>query len=72
VASASVGVHPDVMSQHGSDRHGGDRGEGNHATPATMRATRTRLELVPGACHFWKGASDVAAIIARSVAFLRV
>jgi acetyl esterase/lipase len=29
------------------------------------------LELVPGATHFWKGASDVAAIIARSVEFLR-
>ena len=29
------------------------------------------LELVPGASHFWKGASDVAAIIRRSVEFLR-
>ena len=29
------------------------------------------LELVPGATHFWKGASDVAAIIARSIEFLR-
>jgi len=29
------------------------------------------LELVPGATHFWKGAGDVAAIIARSVEFLR-
>ena len=28
------------------------------------------LELVPGASHFWKGAGDVAAIIARSVEFL--
>ena len=72
MVSASVDVQPDVMSQHRSDRHGGDRGEGNHATPATMHATRTRLELVPGASHFWKGASDVAAIVARSVAFLRV
>jgi hypothetical protein len=26
---------------------------------------------VPGASHFWKGAGDVAAIIARSVEFLR-
>jgi acetyl esterase/lipase len=29
------------------------------------------LELVPGATHFWKGASDVAAIIQRSIEFLR-
>ena len=28
------------------------------------------LELVPGATHFWKGASDVAAIIRRSIGFL--
>src|SRR3984885_4173135 len=31
---------------------------------------RVELELVPGASHFWKGASDVPAIIARSVEFL--
>ena len=29
------------------------------------------LELVPDASHFWKGASDVAAIIRRSIDFLR-
>jgi len=29
------------------------------------------LELVPGATHLWKGASDVPAIIARSIEFLR-
>jgi acetyl esterase/lipase len=29
------------------------------------------LELVPGATHFWKGADDVAAIIRRSIEFLR-
>jgi len=33
--------------------------------------TRVELELVPGASHFWKGASDIAAILARSVEFLR-
>ena len=32
---------------------------------------RVELELVPGATHFWKGAADVAAIIARSIEFLR-
>jgi acetyl esterase/lipase len=29
------------------------------------------LELVPGATHFWKGASDVDGIVRRSVEFLR-
>lgn len=29
------------------------------------------LDLVPGATHFWKGASDVPAIIRRSIEFLR-
>jgi len=29
------------------------------------------LELVPGASHFWNGASDVAAIVRRSIEFLR-
>jgi acetyl esterase/lipase len=29
------------------------------------------LELVPGATHFWKGASEVPAIIGRSIEFLR-
>jgi acetyl esterase/lipase len=32
---------------------------------------RVELELVPGASHFWHGASDVAAIVRRSVEFLR-
>jgi acetyl esterase/lipase len=29
------------------------------------------LELVPGASHFWDGAADVPAIVARSAAFVR-
>ncbi len=29
------------------------------------------LELVPGATHMWKGASDVDGIVRRSVEFLR-
>lgn len=29
------------------------------------------LELVPGATHFWNGASDVPAIVRRSIEFLR-
>jgi acetyl esterase/lipase len=39
---------------------------------ALRRAGATvELELVPGATHFWKGASDVAAIMRRSIEFLR-
>ena len=30
------------------------------------------LELVPGATHFWNGASDVGGIVRRSVDFLRM
>ena len=29
------------------------------------------LELVPGATHFWNGASDVPGIVRRSIEFLR-
>jgi dienelactone hydrolase len=29
------------------------------------------LELVPGATHFWDGASDVNGIVRRSIDFLR-
>ena len=29
------------------------------------------LELVPGATHFWNGASDLGGIVRRSVQFLR-
>lgn len=32
---------------------------------------RVELELVPGATHFWKGASDVGGIVCRSVQFVR-
>jgi acetyl esterase/lipase len=39
---------------------------------ALRRAGATvELELVPGATHFWKGASDVDAIMRRSIEFLR-
>ena len=34
-------------------------------------AATVELELVPGATHFWNGASDVGAIVRRSVQFLR-
>jgi acetyl esterase/lipase len=40
--------------------------EALHAAGATAE-----LELVPGATHMWKGASDVGGIVRRSVQFLR-
>jgi dipeptidyl aminopeptidase/acylaminoacyl peptidase len=33
--------------------------------------TEVELKLVPGATHFWNGASDITAIVRRSVDFLR-
>ncbi len=39
--------------------------------PPVLLMHGTADDLVPGASHFWKGAGDVAAIIARSVEFLR-
>ena len=32
---------------------------------------RVEVELVPGATHFWNGASDVNGIVRRSIEFLR-
>jgi dipeptidyl aminopeptidase/acylaminoacyl peptidase len=37
----------------------------------TAAGATVELELVPGATHFWNGADDVAAIVRRSVRFLR-
>ena len=37
----------------------------------TAAGATVELELVPGASHFWNGASDVAAIVWRSIEFLR-
>lgn len=41
------------------------------AEALTSGGAEVELELVPGATHFWHGADDVAAIVRRSVAFLR-
>jgi acetyl esterase/lipase len=37
----------------------------------TAAGATVELEIVPGATHFWNGASDVAAIVWRSTGFLR-
>jgi acetyl esterase/lipase len=40
------------------------------ASALRQAGAAVELELVPGATHFWKGASDVDAIIRRSIDFL--
>ena len=56
------------------------RSRGNMVPPAqsirlaeALRAAgaTVELELVPGATHFWTGASDVGGIVRRSIEFLR-
>jgi acetyl esterase/lipase len=41
------------------------------AEALAQTGAEVELELVPGATHFWNGADDVAAIVRRSVDFLR-
>lgn len=41
------------------------------AEALTAAGATVELELVPGATHFWNGASDVRGIVARSIEFLR-
>jgi dipeptidyl aminopeptidase/acylaminoacyl peptidase len=41
------------------------------AEALTSGGAEVELELVPRASHFWNGAEDVAAIVRRSVDFLR-
>jgi acetyl esterase/lipase len=72
VSHASAGAPP-ILLLHGTADDLVPAAQSVRLADALGRAgARVELELVPGASHFWKGASDVAAIIARSVAFLRV
>ena len=41
------------------------------AEALTAAGATVELELVPGATHFWNGASDVPGIVRRSIEFLR-
>ena len=71
VTHASAGTPP-VLLMHG---------EADTMVPAAqsirlaeaLRAAGSivELELVPGATHFWDGASDITAIVQRSIEFLR-
>ena len=63
---------PPVLLMHGTADDLVPAAQSIRLAEALGRAgARVELELVPGASHFWKGAGDVAAIIARSVEFLR-
>jgi acetyl esterase/lipase len=71
VTHASAGAPP-ILLLHGTADDLVPAAQSVRLAEALGRAgARVELELVPGATHFWKGASDVDAIIARSVEFLR-
>ncbi|HLK76765.1 MAG TPA: alpha/beta hydrolase [Streptosporangiaceae bacterium] len=71
VTHAHPGVPP-VLLVHGAADDLVPAAQSVRLAEALRRAgAQVELELVPGASHFWKGAGDVAAIIARSIGFLR-
>ena len=71
VAHAHAGAPP-ILLLHGTVDDLVPAAQSVRLAEALGRAgAAVELELVPGATHFWKGASDVAAIIARSIEFLR-
>jgi dipeptidyl aminopeptidase/acylaminoacyl peptidase len=71
VTHASAGAPP-ILLLHGTADDLVPAAQSVRLAEALARAgARVELELVPGATHFWKGANDVDAIIARSVEFLR-
>jgi acetyl esterase/lipase len=71
VTHAGPGAPP-VLLMHGTADDLVPAAQSVRLAEALRRAgAQVELELVPGASHFWKGASDVAAIIARSIGFLR-
>ena len=71
VAHASAAAPP-VLLMHGAADDLVPPAQSVRLTGALRAAGATvELELVPGATHFWKGASDVPGIVRRSVGFLR-
>jgi acetyl esterase/lipase len=71
VSHAGAGTPP-ILLMHGAADDMVPPAQSVRLTEA-LRASgaEVELELVPGAAHFWRGASDVAAIVRRSVEFLR-
>jgi acetyl esterase/lipase len=71
VAHASAAAPP-VLLMHGAADDMVPPAQSIRLAGALRAAGATvELELVPGATHFWNGASDVGAIVRRSVQFLR-
>ena len=71
VAHASAAAPP-VLLMHGAADDLVPPAQSVRLAGALRAAGATvELELVPGATHFWKGASDVPGIVRRSVGFLR-
>jgi acetyl esterase/lipase len=71
VAHVSAGAPP-ILLMHGSVDDMVPAVQSVRLAEALSAAGATvELELVPGATHFWNGVSDVAAIVRRSVEFLR-
>jgi acetyl esterase/lipase len=70
VAHAHAGAPP-ILLQHGTvDDLVPAAQSVRLASELRAAGAAVELELVPGATHFWKGASDVPAIIRRSIEFL--
>ena len=62
---------PPVLLMHGAADYMVPSAQSIRLTGALRAAgARVELELVPGATHFWNGASDVGGIVLRSVRFL--
>jgi len=71
VAHASADAPP-VLLMHGAADNLVPPAQSVRLAAALQAAgAAVELELVPGAAHFWNGASDVGAIVRRSVEFLR-
>jgi acetyl esterase/lipase len=71
VAHASAGAPP-ILLMHGAVDDMVPPAQSARLAEALRSAGATvELELVPGATHFWTGASDVGSIVRRSIEFLR-
>jgi acetyl esterase/lipase len=63
---------PPVLLMHGAADDMVPAAQSVRLAEALAQAgTEVELKLVPGATHFWNGASDITAIVRRSVDFLR-